>query len=493
MRIVVAGLLIVLASCVGRLPRDAGTRRDDESDAGGGTNVDDAGDPVLRDGGAVRDGGLVTDASTLDDGGAPGSGADAGASDAGAGDGGGVDDASVPYDAGPLPDGGLFFDAGPSDAGVCSGTLRVCPPGFTLDAFGCTAIVPVPEPPVGTDFPSSVLLDDGRVLVCGFPVDGGVRPAAFVVDGGWSELAPLAPNLRVHLLVKLTSGLVLALVQDGDVYLSQRAFIYRPDENAWDEVAAPDPPHYLGALTALADGRALATGGYTDPGVATAYAHVFDPDVGVWLDVPSMAHARFDHGAALLDDGSVVVAGGAKTYFLDDDAGVVAAERFVVDEMGWVPAGDVRAYGRRSSVIGLPDGDVLYMPMPGPPIADRFELDAGTWSPTVDRPAASYDTVSVGAGMSDGIVVFIAGAAMDGLHWSFNRALELFDPASGTWIRGVDLPGWYSYATAHLLADGRVFVVAHETFVASTAPRAFIVDRVPVTTVLDAGVPCDGG
>ncbi len=64
-------------------------------------------------------------------------------------------------------------------------------------------------------------------------------------------------------------------------------------------------------MVLLADGRVLATGGWTGAGVTTlATAEVYTPDAGTWTNAASMGTPRFGHGAVLLPSGKVLVAGG---------------------------------------------------------------------------------------------------------------------------------------------------------------------------------------
>jgi hypothetical protein len=68
----------------------------------------------------------------------------------------------------------------------------------------------------------------------------------------------------------------------------------------WDQTA-----------TALPDGRLLVTGGVNGAHSQTvATTEFFDPATGHWSPGPTMLQARFAHGAVLLADGQVLLAGG---------------------------------------------------------------------------------------------------------------------------------------------------------------------------------------
>src|SRR5207248_10981384 len=73
---------------------------------------------------------------------------------------------------------------------------------------------------------------------------------------------------------------------------------------------------YAMTITALPDGRALVAGGLQgtsihDPAVGTAF--LYDPATGGWTQTGSMKDARYNHAAALLPNGKVLVSGGCST------------------------------------------------------------------------------------------------------------------------------------------------------------------------------------
>ena len=83
-------------------------------------------------------------------------------------------------------------------------------------------------------------------------------------------------------------------------------------KNAWSARAALAAPRGYATATTLADGRVLVIGGCADPACATVLgdATVYDPAADAWSDAGSMTSPRAGHTATLLDDGSVLVAGG---------------------------------------------------------------------------------------------------------------------------------------------------------------------------------------
>ena len=82
--------------------------------------------------------------------------------------------------------------------------------------------------------------------------------------------------------------------------------------NSWSEQAPLPAPRGFGTATTLADGRVLVVGGCADPLCATVLndATVYDPVANTWTDAGTLSAPRAGHSATLLNDGTVLVAGG---------------------------------------------------------------------------------------------------------------------------------------------------------------------------------------
>src|SRR5262245_5325514 len=73
--------------------------------------------------------------------------------------------------------------------------------------------------------------------------------------------------------------------------------------------------------TALADGRAVVTGGFVDDGVewsTPTTVEVFDPKTGAWTLAQPMVHGRRNHTATRLLDERVLVIGGSELHAVGD-------------------------------------------------------------------------------------------------------------------------------------------------------------------------------
>jgi Protein of unknown function (DUF1566)/Galactose oxidase, central domain/Kelch motif len=82
--------------------------------------------------------------------------------------------------------------------------------------------------------------------------------------------------------------------------------------NTWTEVAPLPAARGFGTGTVLADGRVLVTGGCADALCATVLddAVIYDPAANTWTAAGKMSAARAGQTATLMNDGTVLVAGG---------------------------------------------------------------------------------------------------------------------------------------------------------------------------------------
>jgi hypothetical protein len=208
-------------------------------------------------------------------------------------------------------------------------------------------------------------------------------------------------------------------------------------------------PRSRHSATLLDDGRVLLVGGEDDDFLPTASVEIVDVDAGISTAGPSLAFARYEHAAAKLADGSVVVAGGfGAGGHLD------SVERF--DGTAWTTLDPLDAARAGLSGVALDDGRALF-----------FGGDNGTAIPTtavvVDGSVVSTAAgVDIGANrrlhaatkLADGRV-FIAGGF-------FTSAIDttVFVSADATTSEpGPALPGARRQAMIAPLPDGGAVVV----------------------------------
>jgi len=130
----------------------------------------------------------------------------------------------------------------------------------------------------------------------------------------------------------LSSGKVLVTGGVGPNGPVASAEIYDPAINAWNPTGEMATPRSSHTATLLASGEVLVAGGcggccdiHCTPGASLASAELYDPATATWTDAPPMRIGRSRHTATLMDDGTVLLAGGWQTGITGASA---TAERF---------------------------------------------------------------------------------------------------------------------------------------------------------------------
>lgn|SRR5439155_2449993 len=204
-----------------------------------------------------------------------------------------------------------------------------------------------------------------------------------------------------------------------------------------------------GACSApLKDGRSLVIGG-NNAGGPLAAEECFERG-GRFRSVSPMLAPRTDHVCIALDDGTVLVVGGA----ISRDSLTNAAEIFHPDANSWTPAGPMLTARRSAAIILLNNGKALVAGGSGQAITtfeiydladNRFEQAAGTLSAARTGCALAI--------LGDGRVLIAAG-------FEQGRALDsmdIYDPATGIAYAGRMSVARANF-TATALDDGRVLL-----------------------------------
>lgn len=271
-----------------------------------------------------------------------------------------------------LKDGGAAVFFGFADKGVVEG-------GERLDGK-LTAWTKVKAPFVGSDI-GAVTLDDGRVLIAGGhdKATECMRDSALwdPTKSAWEPL-PKLPEPQVYGALLNTGGkphLFGGLC--GNDYFALR--VLDPATRTWS--SGPDGPvERIGeSWTALADGRVLLAGGEPsklakDP-AAVGRLSIFDPKTSQWSAGPALAAPRISHGATLLRDGRVMLAGGETETFRETaTVEIYDPATDSVQQAAPLPRGV-----SHPSLATLPDGRVLavggWVNTPG-----RYVGDAWLWT-----------------------------------------------------------------------------------------------------------------
>lgn len=233
----------------------------------------------------------------------------------------------------------------------------------------------------------------------------------------------------------------------------------RADE--WTSAPSMAARRALHTATLLTDGRVLVAGGiptYTSLEPASASAEIFDPASGAWSNVPPMFGARFEHCAARLADGRVLVAGGQNwtsnlvtVEIFDPGVGAWTAATSMFTTRHWCSATLLRD-GRVLVAGGLHNADAV-------DVVEVYDPVSDAWSKA--PPMSTARAMHTATLLDDGRVLLTGGT----IKWDISgvrAGAEIFDPATESWSSAGDMAEPRCMHTATRLDDGRVLVAGGE-------------------------------
>ena len=184
-------------------------------------------------------------------------------------------------------------------------------------------------------------------------------------------------------------------------------------QSGWTPTGSMSIGRFSFTATVLQNGKVLVAGGATDTESATATAELYDPATGTFSAAGSMHDARAGFSATLLRNGKVLVEGGSSNSVL----ALASAELYDPATGTWTVTGSMSEGRQQHSAVLLRNGSVL--------------VSGGN----IDRTPCA-----------DVCVTTIAES-------------EVYDPGTGQWtiVGGMTIPR--SFFTNTLLPNGRVLAV----------------------------------
>jgi hypothetical protein len=271
-----------------------------------------------------------------------------------------------------LDDGMILVAGGCSDPGCELGSAG----GSTAELFDPDTGEFSPTGDLGgfRDDHASVLLEDGRVLLAGGWGVNGVLDTTevFAPDEGRFYAGPSMTSPRAGFTaMTLTDGRVLMAggFLDNEP-TTDSADIFDPADGSILATGSLSQPRGAYAAALLPDGRVLFAGGFSQ-GKVVPTAEIYDPRTGRFSPTGSMAQARYKSAAIPFDDGSVMVIGGAKDV---DGEQLYASTEIYDPKSGTFSSGPSMRWPRyklAGSVVRLDDGSILVAG--GAPKAERLD------------------------------------------------------------------------------------------------------------------------
>jgi Kelch motif protein/galactose oxidase-like protein len=286
---------------------------------------------------------------------------------------------------------------------------------------------------------AAVLLADGRVLVIGGAARKALVTASceiFTPSGDVRGVHSFARvGMRVHasriFVAQSGAGRSLAAAVPVAQASSFGTASRRKTMGRWMQTGSMNVTR-AGAdgfpAVLLRNGKVLVEGCDQQLGQGGVTAELFDPATNKWALTGSMHVPRCNHGATMLPDGRVLVAGG-------DSEGTVhaAAEIYNPASGKWTMAAELNSTRFLFSVLALPNGTLF---APGGAAfgtiprdsADVYDPAHNTWTATPSLNVSRYENGS--AVLPDGKVLVFGGFTQN-LTWA--TMSELYDPASNAW------------------------------------------------------------
>ncbi|HEV2492766.1 MAG TPA: kelch repeat-containing protein [Terriglobia bacterium] len=309
---------------------------------------------------------------------------------------------------------------------------------------------------------STVLLQDGRLLIAGGDAGSGALNSAEILDssGAFSLAPPMNFARSKHTATVLSDGRVLvAGGVDTSGNATATAELYDPTANTWTPTTGPLMTARSGhTASLLADGTVLVAGGDSS-GTALSSLEVFNPTNGTFTaTVGTLSSARESHAAAVLAKGQVLIVGGT------DGKNALASSDIYDPSTGLISTGPVLSIARQGlSATTQLDGKVLVVGgnngaqngSQDLASAEVYDPSAGTFALTGSLAIAREAHLAFSLPHNNGILIVggtSAGAAL--------ASSELYYPWTGSFNPTGPMASARTLATGSPLSQDGVLLVA---------------------------------
>jgi hypothetical protein len=268
-------------------------------------------------------------------------------------------------------------------------------------------------------------------------------------SGTWTNTGSLNTPRTTHTATLLASGQVLVVGGEdaGNNFLTS-AELYTPATGKWTVTGSTATPRIDHTATLLPNGEVLVAGGYLGVDqhyqpIYTATAELYQPTRGTWKTTGSMTVPRAWHGATLLPNGQVLVAGGTNA--------TTSAELYDPSKGTWTTTGSLPNFHlfalmllQDGRALAVDESDSSYTP------GQLYDRSTGQWTATTNM-YYSHSGVSTALLPNGDALVY-------GNKFSCYAA-EFYNPSANTWSRTLGQCGnAISFGPLALLGTGKVLI-----------------------------------
>jgi hypothetical protein len=291
-------------------------------------------------------------------------------------------------------------------------------------------------------------------------------------SSGFTPTGNLRTPRGLHTATLLPNNKVLVVYGSNtntDCFLGLSSIeVYDAGTGTFTEIVADTGIGIFGhTATALANGQVLITGGFEDDAfdclgnTSFNQAEIYDPVTNSFSQAFNMTAFRGGHTATLLTTGKVLIAGGA-----DQDPtgnGMTSAELFDPATGTFALTGSMSVGRYMHTATRLQNGKVLIvggaLTSTSDPLASAEIYDPVTATFTLTNPMTTAREQHTATLLADGRVLIVGGLVSAGAgNLQPTATVEVYDPASGSFsVTGAMLEA-RSLHTATLLANGQVLV-----------------------------------
>jgi N-acetylneuraminic acid mutarotase len=316
-------------------------------------------------------------------------------------------------------------------------------------------------------------LPNGKVLITG-GFNGNETPVASTemfdpASNTFSASTPMSFARQLHTATLLKNGKVLIAggYGDGDMYLD-RVELYDPLTDTFTPAGQMTIPRAGHIATLLTDGTVLIAGGTSTGWTFVDSAEIYDPIKGTFTPTGHMTVAREAHIATLLKDGKVLIIGGHNGR-RSSIIIYASAELYDPVSRSFTPTvGTMLTRRHKHDAVALEDGRVLVVGGAdenddrGQYISTEiYDPHTGIFTMAGNMNTSRYKFQGTSILMQTGKVLLMGGASIT----------EIYDPETNIFQKVMDGVGTTRlFASATSLPDGRVLLAGgYGTDISSSA------------------------